>query len=82
MVAYSANLKDEAATRKTMSVVKAASARVRPRSSRVGRDWTAVRMMDPHHTTPTTTNTTATVCSTVGCATIDSAVLVRPCRAT
>ena len=82
IVAYSANLNDEPATRKTMRVVKPASRRVRARSSLVGRVWTAVRMIEPHQRMPPTTKATASACSTVGRATIDSAAFVTPVRIT
>ena len=65
-----------------MSVVKAARARVRARSSRVGRDWTAVRMMEPHQRMPPTTKATARACRTFGRATTDRAAFVSPVRMT
>ena len=58
------------------------AARVRARSSLVGRDCTAVRMIEPHQRMPPTTKATASVCSTVGRATIDSAAFVTPVRIT
>src|SRR6478735_2065348 len=59
-----------------MSVVKAASRPVRPRSSVPGRAWTAVRTIDAHQTRPQSAMTTTAPRSRSGRATTVSAALV------
>ena len=78
IVAYSAALYEPAPTISTITVVKAASHRVRARSSRSGRECMAVITIEAHHTNPTTTAPTTTHCRVPGRLTTERAELVSP----